>query len=167
MAKRGQPGRNLPLMSEEKRRLYVIAGDDGLVKIGVSIAPLTRLQDLQYETKANLELVWQSEPLIDCMKAEAFVHSGLSAYKTRGEWFKCHAADAVGWCFDAVAEDEKLENKVTIQKHIRTTISMTADASILLEKLKASLSVEQRKSLTISAVIRMAIKCLAEAKGIS
>jgi hypothetical protein len=152
-------------MALDKRRLYVIAGDNSLVKVGVSISPATRLQDLQYDTDAKLELVWQSEPLLDCMKAESFVHKALEQSKHRGEWFHCTIEAAIKLCAEAVESDKAKEEDD--RDCVRITISLTPEVSKRLSKLKAQLEAEAGRKLTMSAVCRLAVDCLAKSEGVA
>ena len=52
-----------------------------LVKIGKSINPIRRMQDIQLMNAADLE------PLLVFQVAEAWLHAKFHEYRHRGEWF--------------------------------------------------------------------------------
>lgn len=68
-----------------RKKLYLISSGDA-VKIGVSIEPEKRLDELQVGNDSELELVktWDPE---DALEAERNIHKRLLENKRQGEWF--------------------------------------------------------------------------------
>jgi hypothetical protein len=81
--------------------VYVIGGERGLVKIGVSEHPERRLAQLQTGSGMTLRLLWQTEGGI---RLERTLHRKFGLQRTTGEWFDFDQADPVAAVSAAVAE---------------------------------------------------------------
>ena len=80
--------------------VYVIQGDHGLVKIGISTNVAARLATLQTSSPYQLRLVF-SAPCADAMRAEQEAHAALDSLRMAGEWFDVPAATAIAAVQDA------------------------------------------------------------------
>ncbi len=74
-------------------RVYVMQGDGGTLKVGVSNAPLRRLR----EVTSAVGLIYETEPLQDPFKVEELAHRILikSGKHISGEWFAASPEDAI------------------------------------------------------------------------
>jgi hypothetical protein len=67
--------------------IYVISGDRGLIKIGVSANPTARLAQLQTSTPSRLSLIYVGALRCSGYAIEAEAHRTLAGYRQNGEWF--------------------------------------------------------------------------------
>lgn len=75
--------------------VYVIQGAPGLVKIGVTTDPRTRLANLQTGSPYPLEFVAIAATPGDGYDIEATAHLALGLYQVSGEWFRISPRAAV------------------------------------------------------------------------
>jgi hypothetical protein len=76
--------------------IYVVKGDHGHVKVGVSINPIERLATLQTGSPFLLRLDYVGALADFGYGLEADVHAALASYRLAGEWFNCPIEVAVG-----------------------------------------------------------------------
>jgi hypothetical protein len=69
--------------------VYVIKGDHGRVKVGVSVDPKARLADLQTASPFKLSLEWVGAVASSGFAIEDEAHKILDARRCEGEWFEC------------------------------------------------------------------------------
>lgn len=69
----------------DKGYLYILRNKDGLYKIGVSVDVRRRVNQLK-TAQPDLELLFAIK-LRDYKAAEKYLHSTLSAYRYKREWF--------------------------------------------------------------------------------
>lgn len=102
--------------------IYVIEGQDGLVKIGVSGDPLARLAQLQTASHAPLRIAYSAAVRSgNAFGLERAVHATLDRYRQSGEWFAVPARGAVAAI--AAASHEIGDPIVEIAKeHLRYAI---------------------------------------------
>ncbi|KAA1057171.1 GIY-YIG nuclease family protein [Azospirillum argentinense] len=77
----------------KKTSVYVIAGDTGPVKIGVSINPKNRLSSVQNGHPHKLALR-HVVPVAEAYRIEGAVHAALADKRLNGEWFDVTADEA-------------------------------------------------------------------------
>ena len=78
----------------QRASVYVIQGDHGLVKIGISTNVQARLTTLQTSSPFPLRLVF-STVCADALMAEQEAHAALAPYRISGEWFDVPAHMAI------------------------------------------------------------------------
>lgn len=81
--------------------IYVLSGDNGLVKVGMSENVEMRVQALRLANA--IEFVSPDHP--KARKVEIAAHKALAEFRYRGEWFQCSVARAiraVTEAFDAI-----------------------------------------------------------------
>jgi predicted GIY-YIG superfamily endonuclease len=76
--------------------LYVIKGDHGLCKIGITANPDQRLAQLQYAAKTPLSFAWIGAAKDRTVAIEREAHGMLAQYRRQGEWFEVSSDAAVG-----------------------------------------------------------------------
>jgi hypothetical protein len=76
--------------------LYVIKGDRGLVKIGMTTNPTARLAQLRSALSLPLEFAWIGASEGRTIAIEREAHSMLAQYRRNGEWFEISPDAAVG-----------------------------------------------------------------------
>jgi hypothetical protein len=67
--------------------IYVIRGDHGLIKIGISTNPSARLAQLQTASPSALSFAYIAALRCDGRAVEAEAHRTLAAHRRNGEWF--------------------------------------------------------------------------------
>jgi len=74
--------------------IYVIADEDGFLKIGHSNNPLTRIKTLQGGNRQRLRLL-RYYPMFgyEAVRYENWLHKDLELDHVQGEWFRCDADD--------------------------------------------------------------------------
>jgi hypothetical protein len=75
--------------------IYVIRGDHGLIKIGVSVNPSARLAQLRTASPSALSFVYMGALRSNGYAVEGEVHRTLANYRQNGEWFTCPVDMAV------------------------------------------------------------------------
>ena len=77
--------------------IYVLGGEEGPYKIGISSRPNHRLAELQtcHHQELRLHFVAQVVDRIVAKKIEVKAHSRLHSLHLKGEWFSCSLDDAV------------------------------------------------------------------------
>lgn len=76
--------------------LYVVRGDHGRVKIGITSNCNARLAQLQTGSAYPLEFVWIGAPSGQAVGIEYDAHQMLANYRQNGEWFEVAPDAAVG-----------------------------------------------------------------------
>lgn len=80
--------------------IYVIEGEGGKHKIGISSDPIRRISELQTGSPVALKFSFiavSSHPVIEI---ETLAHNLLTNYRTSGEWFCVPASVAIGAIFE-------------------------------------------------------------------
>lgn len=75
--------------------VYVMLADDGLVKIGISAHPKSRLAALRSTQRKKISLEYATEALPNCLDIEAIAHKLLAGQRVSGEWFAVDVEKAV------------------------------------------------------------------------
>lgn len=93
-------------------KLYIMESKTGLVKVGVSKSPDTRLTKLENETGSSLSIVWLSEELqrLDAFAFEKHCFFALKKYHSFGEWYSVEAKEAIAIVEGAL--DNTIANKI-------------------------------------------------------
>ena len=81
--------------------VYVIQGEHGHAKIGVSADPGSRLAALQTGSSCPLSIVWCSRVAGDAYAVEQEAHAMLAAHRLAGEWFDINPEGAIGAIYGA------------------------------------------------------------------
>lgn len=81
--------------------VYVVSGDHGLVKIGISNSPLARLATLQTASPYRLRLAFSAPACGNAFEVEQAAHAILSAHRASGEWFAVSPDMAIAALFAA------------------------------------------------------------------
>lgn len=82
--------------------VYVIAGEHGLSKIGISRDPDARLATLRTSSPYRLDL-FHVTPAQDAFAVEQEAHAALNQFRANGEWFGVSPQVAVRAVYDAAA----------------------------------------------------------------
>lgn len=92
--------------------IYLMRREDGsgLVKIGHSCSPQTRLKVMQQESRCDVTLLWQSHPDHGA-KTEKQLHRVLDYWRRSGEWFYFGNADPVAIVCAAMHLVEQLPSR--------------------------------------------------------
>jgi hypothetical protein len=77
------------------RFIYIISGNHGLIKIGVSSNPSARLAQLQTASAVPLTIAYLAALRCNGYAVEAAAHETLAGYRQNGEWFSCPVDMAV------------------------------------------------------------------------
>jgi T5orf172 domain len=75
--------------------IYVIRGDHGMLKIGVSTNPSARLAQLRTSSPFKLSFAYMGALRCNGYAVEAAAHETLAGYRQNGEWFNCPVDMAV------------------------------------------------------------------------
>ena len=75
--------------------IYVIRGNHGLIKIGISTNPSARLAQLQTASATPLKIEYVGALRCSGYAIEAEAHRTLAGYRLEGEWFRCPVDMAV------------------------------------------------------------------------
>lgn len=75
--------------------IYVMKGDHGYCKIGVSRNPLDRLATLHTASPVPLSMAYVAVTPGDAYNIEALAHAALAGQRVNGEWFNCSVSQAV------------------------------------------------------------------------
>jgi T5orf172 domain len=75
--------------------IYIIRGDHGLIKIGVSTNPSARLAQLRTASAVHLEIAYVGALRCNGYAVEGEAHRTLADYRQNGEWFNCPVDMAV------------------------------------------------------------------------
>lgn len=81
--------------------VYVIEGEHGHVKIGVSRDPVARLATLQTGSSVPIGLVWREFAGDRALEIEQEAHAMLARYRLAGEWFDVPREAAIGAVYGA------------------------------------------------------------------
>jgi T5orf172 domain len=76
--------------------IYVIKGDNGLCKIGITANPNARLAQLRSTLSFPMDFAWIGAPKGDTIAIERDAHAMLAQYRRNGEWFEVSPDAAVG-----------------------------------------------------------------------
>lgn len=90
------PRNKVPFDPDTSSFLYVLKGEHGRVKIGISADPYGRLAQLQTGSAHKLEFAWIGAPQGQAMGIEHDAHVMLNKYQCNGEWFDITPDAAVG-----------------------------------------------------------------------
>jgi len=84
-------------MFERQYKIYLILAGDAAMKIGVSLNPEERLEELQTGNHLELRLIasFYCGSQKKSMRVEKDLHRILSKWHIRGEWFRPNLAKAV------------------------------------------------------------------------
>ena len=86
------------------QRLYVIGGDGGSFKIGRSMLPEWRCQQFRWDTKRDLEVIFEAY-CVDAAEAERLAIEKLQPHLSEGrEWFNTTPLEAIAAVASAVHE---------------------------------------------------------------
>ena len=85
------------------RSLYVIGGETGPLKIGISGDVAQRVATLQYDVSPTLRAHHQVRPTGDARLVERVAHQLLAAKRLRGEWFDVSIEEAIAAVEQAIA----------------------------------------------------------------
>lgn len=72
-----------------RKKIYVISSAAGVIKIGVSCDPESRLKQLQIANNEDLSLEYQTAFCDNADEIEKICHVTLSRDHVNGEWFSC------------------------------------------------------------------------------
>jgi hypothetical protein len=89
------PRRPSPRRQLQGSFIYVIRGDHGLIKIGVSSNPSARLARLRTASAVPLTIAYVGALRCNGYAVEAAAHETLAGYRQNGEWFNCPVDMAV------------------------------------------------------------------------
>lgn len=84
--------------------VYCLQNASGLVKIGLTEAPRTRILALQRSTGYTLFPIYLSVPSIRHQEIEARAHAHFHQTRQQGEWFACVWKEAVQFLEGAMAD---------------------------------------------------------------
>lgn len=113
---------------------YIMKNDFGLIKVGNSINPERRREDLKSSSGTGVELI--------CVKKgyhlESLVQEKLKEHKTHGEWFSCTLEQAVQALEEAKEEHDnriqRLRDKINIGPDEEELFAKAAEPSFLRTK---------------------------------
>ena len=97
-----------------RSQIYIIAADNGLLKIGISKYPAARLATLSTGLPYDLRIVrswWHP----DAFRVERVVHSALAEHRVRREWFNVSIEAATAAILHAIKENNVSEFPVIPQ----------------------------------------------------
>lgn len=80
--------------------IYVIEGEGGKHKIGISSDPIRRISELQTGSPVALKFSFIAVSSHPAAEIESIVHNLLMNYRTSGEWFAVPASVAIGAIFE-------------------------------------------------------------------
>lgn len=86
--------------------VYILQRPDGLLKIGFSTDPTTRLRNLETQGGFSASSAWVSVPTEKAKSAERKAHKKLSEHRVIGEWFDAGFDDALGAVLDALSDSK-------------------------------------------------------------
>src|ERR1700704_1423978 len=89
------PRRPSPRRQLQGSFIYVVRGDHGLIKIGVSSNPSARLARLRTASAVPLTIAYVGALRCAGYTVEAEAHRTLAGYRLEGEWFNCPVDMAV------------------------------------------------------------------------
>lgn len=75
--------------------VYVIEGNEGLVKVGVSCRPNYRRTAIAYSTKKKCVLKYEVDVGDHCYRVERLAHQLLDEHAEGGEWFRVSVEEAI------------------------------------------------------------------------
>jgi hypothetical protein len=81
--------------------IYVLRGDHGLLKVGISTNPVARLATLRTASPFPLEMVYVAVTQGPAERLERATHDALRERRCSGEWFDCplsHVVAAINGC---------------------------------------------------------------------
>lgn len=96
--------------------VYVIKGEHGRCKIGITGNPRARLDQLQTGSAHPIELAWIGAPAGDVIAIERDAHAMLAQYRRNGEWFEVSHDAAVGAICSAAARRNKNVLGLTLEQ---------------------------------------------------
>ena len=77
--------------------VYVILDNHGRVKIGKSLNPQKRIQNIASSSGITIEDAFITEPLFWYSELELYLHDKFSEYRCIGEWFSCKFNDVISF----------------------------------------------------------------------
>ncbi len=82
--------------------IYVIEGESGKHKIGISSDPIRRISELQTGSPVALKFsfIAVTDGIDSAAQIESIAHDLLQNYSTSGEWFRIPASVAIGAVFE-------------------------------------------------------------------
>lgn len=81
--------------------IYVIEGEGGKHKIGISTDPIRRIAELQTGSPVTLKFAFIAMSSRSVCELESTAHNLLKKYRTSGEWFAVPASVAIGAIFES------------------------------------------------------------------
>lgn len=81
--------------------IYVIEGEGGKHKIGISTDPIRRIAELQTGSPVTLKFSFIAISSHSVCELEPAAHDLLTKYRTSGEWFAVPASVAIGAIFES------------------------------------------------------------------
>jgi hypothetical protein len=95
-ARAGQPTSSASTIDPDHSFIYVIKGDNGLCKIGMTTNPNARLAQLRSTLSFPMDFAWIGAPKGDTIAIEREAHAILAQHRRNGEWFAVEPDAAVG-----------------------------------------------------------------------
>lgn len=86
---------NKDLKLREQGYVYVILDNHGRVKIGKSLTPQKRIQNIASSSGIIIEDAFVTEALYGYSEFETFLHKEFDSYRQVGEWFNCKFGDVI------------------------------------------------------------------------
>lgn len=123
--------------------VYVIQAEDGPVKVGISIDPRSRLQQISAASGRQFARVYVSPPVCDPRQFEKRAHRALQDSRTAGEWFDVSFDEARRVVVDLVEPAAALHGNRTaaflrgkdIMDGVRTIVDLGGDTGAMLQGL--------------------------------
>lgn len=115
------------------QKIYIIQrSSDGLLKIGISQNPSSRVRQLQCGSACELSLIYQSEEMSNARTIENNIHKSLAG-RACGEWFSCSTEDALKTISEhiifATREDEVKADNSLDKMHLFALVNTKSVAS--------------------------------------
>lgn len=106
--------------------VYVIEGEAGKHKIGVSTDPIRRISELQTGSPVALKFSYIGYTPGSGYDIEAAAHVMLDQYKTSGEWFRVPASIAIGSAIESASRTGQTITQVQPDM-VQTIISLAKE----------------------------------------
>ena len=122
-----------------RANVYVIGGDGGTVKIGMSSKPKVRVRALERSEGRQLAVLHLvHRPLGDAEMVEDLAHALLDAKRTDGEWFDVTPEEAIAAVTEAIALVEANPNikpQPVAEVKVQITLTLYPDLLVRLNEL--------------------------------
>ena len=108
------------------RSIYVIGGDSGPMKIGISNRPEARAAELRYAARKSLKVLAQVDRgQRDARLVERLAHEILSGRRVSGEWFDVTAEEAIAVIHEAVRRIDSGEFRPQATSGMRLQVELS------------------------------------------